>query len=97
MNQTLHDTNSGSDLRSFSIRMKTNISLLGSVWTDQSVDLDGIDIVKSLDSVLDLRLVCTNVGDKDQSVVVFNLFHCRFGSQWKLDDGVLVETRCFWD
>jgi hypothetical protein len=47
----------GSDVESIDIGSETGVSLLGTVRSDQGVDLDSVDIVKLLKSKLDLVLV----------------------------------------
>lgn len=42
---------------------------------DQSVNLDGINIVERFDGSLDMVLVGTDVTDKDEGVVVFDFTH----------------------
>jgi hypothetical protein len=91
----LHDSDTGSNFRSFSIRVQTNISLLGSIRTDQSVDLGNINIIKTLDSILDLCLVGANICNKDKSIIVLNLLQSTFGSEWVLDDSVLIKKSEF--
>ena len=57
---------------------------------DQRVNFAHFNVVQLLDSGFDLMLVSLQVGNKDQGVVVFNLFHSRFSGQWMFDDVVCI-------
>lgn len=48
---------------------------------DESVDLEGLDIVQFLHSILDLALVGLDVNDEYESVVLLDLLHSGFGVQ----------------
>lgn len=61
------------------------------VSPDECVDFGDVDVVQLLDSVLDLMLVCLDVNDEHQRVVVLNLLHGRLCRQGELDDGVVVQ------
>ena len=60
---------------------------------DKGVDLDGVDIVELLQRLLDLSLVCLDVYDEDQRVVLLNLLHGALGVERVDDDLVLIKTR----
>lgn len=60
---------------------------------DEGVDLEGVDVVKLLESQLDLGLVGLDVDDEDQSVVLLNLLHGALGVERADDDLVLIEAR----
>lgn len=64
---------------------------------NKGVDLDGVNIVKLLESDLDLGLVCLDVDDEDEGVVLLNLLHGGLGVQWVDNDLVLIETWGVWD
>lgn len=59
---------------------------------DQSVDLDGVDVVELLQGVLDLGLVCLDVDDEDEGVVLLDLLHGALSVERVDDDLVLIET-----
>lgn len=59
---------------------------------DEGVDLDGVDVVELLKSLLDLSLVGLGVDDEDKGVVLLNLLHGALGVERVDDDLVLVET-----
>jgi hypothetical protein len=59
---------------------------------DQSVDLDTVDIVLLLESILDLALVGLGVDDEDKSVVLLNLLHGRLGVERVDQDLVLLDA-----
>lgn len=59
--------------------------------------LRDVDIIQLLDSRLDLMLVCLDVTDEDEGVVILDLLHGRLGGERVLDDVVgvhLVPARC---
>jgi hypothetical protein len=60
---------------------------------DEGVDLDSIDIVKLLQCLLDLSLVCLDINDEHQSVVLLNLLHGALRVERVDDDFVLIEAR----
>merc|ERR1712088_1019023 len=86
----LDDSDLGSGLQSIMIRSQLDVSLLVTSRPDQSVDFSNLDLVKLLDSLLDLVLVAFRVNNKDQGVVVLDLFHGGLGGQGELDDRELV-------
>ena len=59
---------------------------------DQRVDFGHIDRVQLFDSILDLRLVGSQVADEHKRVVVLDLLHGRLSGQWVLDDGEVVQS-----
>jgi len=69
-----------------------NISLLLTEWSDQSVNLGGVDLVQFLDSKTDLVLVSSQVSDEHQGVVVFNFLHGRLSGKWVFNDGEAVHS-----
>ena len=60
---------------------------------DEGVDLDGVNIVKLLESSLNLPLVGLGVDDEDKGVVLLNLLHGALGVERVKNDLVLVEAR----
>ena len=54
--------------------------------------LGDVDVVKLLNSRLDLMLVGLDVADEDQGVVVLDLLHGRLGGQGMLDDVVSIHA-----
>lgn len=67
------------------------------VLPDEGVDLDGVNIVELLDSILDLTLVGLEVDNEDQCVVLLNLLHGALGVEWVDDALELVEAVGVWD
>lgn len=55
------------------ISSQSNKSLLGSIGLNESVDLGNLDVVKLLDSKLDLVLVGLTVDLEDEGVSILNL------------------------
>jgi hypothetical protein len=64
---------------------------------DQCVYTISLDIVQSLDSLLDLVLVGTKIDNEDKGVVVLNLLHGALGGQGVAQDLELVKTSWAWD
>lgn len=64
----------------------------GTAIPDESVDLDGLDIVQLLEGDLDLPLVCLHVDDEDEGVVLLDLLHGALGVEGVEDDLVEVEA-----
>lgn len=58
---------------------------------NEGVNLDGLDVVESLDGILDVVLVGTDIADEHKGVLILDLAHGRLGVQGELDDGVLVQ------
>merc|ERR1712038_736804 len=90
MPQRLDDADLRSGLQSVVVRSQLDVSLLVASRPGQGVDLGDVDLVKLLDSLLDLVLVALGVNNEDQGVVVFDLLHGGLGGQGELDDGELV-------
>ena len=59
---------------------------------DQSVDLNTLYVVQLLNGVLDLPLVCLDIDNENQGVVLFNLLHGRLSVEGVDDDLVLVQS-----
>jgi hypothetical protein len=87
----------GGDVKGIDIWGKAGKGLLGSIWADQGVDLDGVDVVELLESLLDLTLVGLDVDDEDEGVVLLDLLHGALGVERVDDDLVLIEARSVWD
>jgi hypothetical protein len=62
------------------------------VLPDQGVDLDSVNIVLLLESILDLALVGLGVDDEDESVVLLDLLHGRLGVERVDQNLVLLDT-----
>jgi hypothetical protein len=59
---------------------------------DKSVDLDGVNIVQLLKSLLDLALVGLDVDNEDEGVVLLNLLHGGLGVQGVQNNLVEVQS-----
>jgi hypothetical protein len=64
---------------------------------DESVDLDGLDVVQLLEGLLDLTLVRLDIHDENQGVVLLDLLHGALGVEGVQDDLVGVEARSMGD
>ena len=60
---------------------------------DKGVDLDSVDIVELLQRLLDLSLICLDIDNEDQGVVLLNLLHGTLSVKRVDDDLVLIEAR----
>jgi hypothetical protein len=60
---------------------------------DEGVDLNGIDIIKLLQGILNLSLVGQSVNNEHQSVVLLDLLHGALSVERVDDDLVGIETR----
>ena len=70
---------------------ESNVGLLLSLWSNESVDLLDIDFVKFLACSLDHWLACSFVNDEYKCVVVLNGLDGRLTTQWVLDNSELIE------
>ena len=59
---------------------------------DKGVDLDGVNIVELLKSLLDLALVGLDVDNEDEGVVLLDLLHRALGVERVDDDLVLIQA-----
>lgn len=66
---------------------------LRSYSPDQGVDLDGVDVIKLLESHLDLGLVGLDIDDEDEGVLLLDLLEGALGVERVHDDLVLIEAR----
>lgn len=89
----LDETNLVGHISGIHVRGKADKGLLLPIGTDESVDLESISIVHTLDGVLDVVLGGTGVHEEHQGVVLLNALHRRLGVQGSLDHGELVQTR----
>lgn len=60
---------------------------------DQGVDLDGVNVIELLKSLLDLGLVGLDIDDEDEGVLLLDLLQGTLGVERVDDDLVLIETR----
>jgi len=83
---------SSGDVECVNVGCETTESLLGSVRSNESVDLDGVNVIQLLQCLLDLSLVGPDIDNEDQGVVLLNLLHGALGVQGVDDDLVLIEA-----
>lgn len=76
---------------------QSDVSLLGTVWSDQSVDLLNVNLVQLLDSSLDLVLVSLQANLENQGVTVLNLLDGSLRGNWGLNDLVGVHSVVVWN
>lgn len=93
----LNVTNLVSNVQSIVVRGQSNVSFLGTVWTNQSVNGLSFDFVQVLDGFLDLVLVRFNVDLENQSVVIFNFLQSGFRSNWSNNNFVRVQSVVMWN
>jgi len=60
---------------------------------DQSIDLDGVDVIEFLQGLLDLGLVGLDIDDEDESVLLLDLLQGALSVERVNDDLVLIEAR----
>jgi hypothetical protein len=88
----LNETNLVGNIKSIDISGQTDESLLGTVGSDEGVDLESLNVIKSLDSILDVVLVGLDVDNEGQGVVFLDLLHGSLGVQGLTDDTVLIHA-----
>lgn len=59
---------------------------------DEGVDLGSLNIIETLDGILDLVLVGLNVNEESQGVVFLNLLHGSLGVERLTNDTVLIHA-----
>jgi len=59
---------------------------------DKSVDLGSLDIIETLDGILDLVLVGLDINEESQGVVFLNLLHGSLGVERLTNDTVLIHA-----
>ncbi len=69
---------------------EADVSLLGTVGADEGVNLDGLDLVESVDGALDLGLGGLRVDEEGEGVVFLNLLHGHVSDEGVADDAELV-------
>lgn len=62
------------------------------VVPDQSIDLDGVNVIELLQRSLDLALVGLDIDNEDKGVVLFDLLHGALRVERVDDDLVMVEA-----
>jgi len=82
----------GGNVEGIDIGCESAESLLAAVRSDESVDLEAVDVVEGLEGLLDLPLVCLDVAHENQGVVLLNLLHGALGIERVDDDLVGVEA-----
>lgn len=90
-------TNSVGNVQSIVVSSQSDVSLLGTVRSDQSVDLLNVNLVQLLDSSLDLVLVRLQADLEHQGVTVFNLLDGSLRRNRRLDDLVGVHSVVVWN
>jgi len=87
----LDDADSVGDVERVVVFGETAVRLLGTIRADERVHLQALNVVHTLDGILDLLLVRARVDDEDQRVVGFNLRHGALRRERVLQDLELVE------
>lgn len=86
----LHDANLVGDLESLLLLGDLHVGLLGAVRSDQSVDLDWLEVVQLLAGLLYLGLGGVRIDHENEGVVVLDGPDGALARDWELDDGELV-------
>jgi hypothetical protein len=82
-----------SGLENVLVRMFLRPDISQNRLPDEGVELDGLDVVKSLESGLDLALVGLDVDDEDKGVVLLDHLHGALGVERVNDDLRGIEAR----
>lgn len=90
-------TDSVGNIQSIVVSSQSDVSLLGTVWSDQSVNVLNVDFVQFLNSSLDLVLVGLDGNLQNQGVTVLNLLDGGLRGNWRLDDLVSVQSVVVWN
>ena len=80
----LDDADSVGDVERVVVFGETAVRLLGTIRADERVHLQALNVVHTLDGILDLLLVRARVDDEDQRVVLFDFLVRGFSRQRKL-------------
>ena len=89
----LDDADSVGDVERVVVFGETAVRLLGTIRADERVHLQALNVVHTLDGILDLLLVRARVDDEDQRVVGFNLRHGALRRERVLQDLRVEKTR----
>lgn len=84
--------NSAGNVKSVVLGGELDKSLLGAVSSDKSVNLDSLDLVKDLDSILDVSLGGLVVDSQDKGVGILNLLDGDLAVDVALDNLVSIES-----
>jgi hypothetical protein len=93
----LDESNLVGNIKSISVSGQTDISLLLTVGSDESVDLGSVNIIKLLDGILDLSLVGLDINEEDEGVIILELLHGSLSVKGLTNDAVLVHARSVGD
>jgi len=69
---------------------EADVSLLGTVRADEGVNLNGLDLVESVDGALNLGLCGTRVDEEGEGVVLLDLLHGHVSDERVADNAELV-------
>lgn len=74
------------------VSSQSDVSLLGTVWSDQSVNVLNVNLVQLLDGLLDLMLVGLHTDLENQGVTILNLLDSGLSGDRGDDDLVGVQS-----
>ena len=87
-----HNSDSGGNLEGFLVSVESNVGLLVSGGSHESVNTADSDVVELFASLLDSGFLGSTVTDEDEGVeTIFAHLDSRLGGEGVLDDGVGVE------
>jgi hypothetical protein len=89
---SLDHTHSVCNIERIVVLAQSDVALLQTTGSDESIDLFAFDAVKIPNGSLDLTLVRLNINNEDQGVAVFNQLHRGLRGQRVLNDRVLVQS-----
>lgn len=85
-------TDSAGNIKGIEFRSKLDKSLLSTLGADSGVDLEGLDLVKDLDGVLNVVLGGLAVNSQNKSVAVLNLLNSNLRVDVALDNLVSIKS-----
>ena len=89
-----HNSDLVGNIKGVLVLGESNVCLLITSWSVESVNLLNLEFVKLLAGNSDHLLVSSFVNNEDKSVVVLNGLDSRLTGQWVVDDAVAVV--CLW-
>jgi hypothetical protein len=87
-----HDSDLVGNIKGILVLRESNVGLLLTLWSNQSVNFLDLDVIKFRTSFLDHFLIGFLVDDENKSVAVFNGLDGGFTGQWVLDNSILIES-----
>ena len=87
-----HDSDLVGYIKSILVLRESNVGLLLTLWSNQSVNFLDLNLIKFSTSFLDHFLIGFLVNDENKSVAVFDGLDGGLTRQWVLDNSILIES-----